>query len=563
MRANWARLNRVTPDCRSGGTAATGCSHGNAYRSRGTEMSPPCDRPRIFPCVPMALQHLSARRIAPIAALALAGAPRNGMRPVRAVCDSYPGRTTAASSNMPITNFLRWLRVRRIELAVFLLGVVLRLSMATNYHFSWNYDSALHWQVIEWIVANKTIPNTETTFEAFHPPLYYLIAAWLVEHGTRRADLVWFSITCGVARLGIIWAGLELYLPAARWARVTALALAAVLSASVHLDGMIYTEALSCLLCAAAMLLLPLAFRQFGRMRWPLALLIGAILGLGMLTKVSAIVLVGTVGIVTVVELFTLRRPLSTRISNALPWAGMLAVVVAMSAWYYSQNVRQYGTPFVTSFDLSSQHWLVSESAKSSVVDRRSLGFFVGWDSDVYKSPYRPSGLGNTPRFFPVAIASSVVDYWRFGFAGFNESHGGVGRGAMKRVSDARDLSRLAMLGGTAIFIAMVFAWAAGMVHVLRRRDMGRLTLLLVPLMMLIAALQFATSCPVDNYGVIKSVYMMFAAPPLFALFGVAVDWARQRPTRWPLLVALCVSLVFVGWYTVTCRLGIYLPLVT
>jgi hypothetical protein len=59
---------------------------------------------------------------------------------------------------------------------------------------------------------------------------------------------------------------------------------------------------------------------------------------------------------------------------------------------------------------------------------------------------------------------------------------------------------------------------------------------------------------------VIKGVYMTFGAPPVYALYGVAVGWSRRRPERWPLFGLLLVALWLVGAYSVLCRLGV--PLV-
>jgi hypothetical protein len=455
---------------------------------------------------------------------------------------------------MTANNAWTWLLRRKIEIAIFLLGILLRLSMIWNYHFAWNYDSDAHWEVVQWIVKHGTLPTVESTFESFHPPLYYAIAAWLVRHGATRPSLVGLSITCGVIRLATIWAGLELYLVRSRCARIMALALAAVVSASVHLDGMIYTEAMSCMLLALVMLLVPLAFRRVGRFRWPLTLGIGLILGMAMMTKVSAVAVLGAVGVAIVAELALNRRSVWARAGDLAPWLGMMAVLLGICGWYYARNLRQYGTPFVTSFSLPSQHWLVADTDRQLFSDRRTLGFLFSWSDSIYKSPYRPAALSGRPRFFPVAIASSVVDYWGFGFSGYEHP---TRPGGGKPVAEVRNVSRLAAIGGTAIFFAAVVAWFACVVWVLRYRDFGRLALLLVPLFMLLATLHFVISCPVDDYGVIKGVYMTFGAPSIYALFGVAAGWAQRRPIRWPLLGACGIALWFVAAYTVECRLGI------
>ena len=456
---------------------------------------------------------------------------------------------------MTVKRVWSWLSRRKIESAIFLLGILLRLSMVWNYHFAWNYDSDAHWEVVRWIVDHGMLPNVESTFESFHPPLYYAIAAWLVQHGASRPSLVGLSIACGVVRLATIWDGLELYLVRSRCARIMALALAAVVSASVHLDGMIYTEAMSCMLLALVMLLVPLAFRRGGRFRWPLTLGIGLILGLAMLTKVSGVAIVGAVGVAIAAELVFKRRSLRARVGDLVPWLGMMAVLLGICGWYYGRNLRQYGTPFVTSFSLPSQHWLVADTDRNLFSDRRTLGFLFSWSDTIYKSPYRPAGLSGRPRFFPVAIASSVVDYWRFGFSGYE--HPTRPQDGGKPIAEVRNVSRLAVIGGTGIFLAAVAAWFACLVWVLRYRDFGRLALLMVPLFMLLATLHFVIACPVDDYGVIKGVYMTFGAPPIYALFGVAAGWAQRKPIRWPLLGACGIALWFVAAYTVECRLGI------
>jgi len=171
---------------------------------------------------------------------------------------------------------LGWLSVRKPEAAIFVFGAVLRLSMGWNYHPRWSYDTDFHWEVVTWIAKHAKVPSPETVFEAFHPPLYYVLAAGLTNLGVSRTGMAWFSITTSILELGVIWAGLELYLTHSRVARVTALALAATTSALIHLGGMVYSESLNCLLNAVVLLLVPLVFRRQGGARWLPAMGLGS-----------------------------------------------------------------------------------------------------------------------------------------------------------------------------------------------------------------------------------------------------------------------------------------------
>jgi 4-amino-4-deoxy-L-arabinose transferase-like glycosyltransferase len=454
----------------------------------------------------------------------------------------------------PDMGAVRWLLRRKLELGLFMLGALLRCSMSWNYDARWSYDSDLHWDYVTWIIEHGRIPPTEAIFQAQHPPLYYFLAAQLVTLGVTRQAMVWFSIACGLARLGIIWTGLELFVRS-RLARVVALGLAAVIPAAVHLDGMVYTESLSCTLNTLALLLVPLAFRREGRERWLLTAAVGLTFGLAILTKVSAVATIAAVVLAAAYELLFDGKPLRVRLQRSAPWAGALVVLLVVSGWYYRQNLREYGKPFVTTFELRAQSWLMKEANQHPVADRRSLGFVFGWSDAVYKTPYRPAGLSGHPRFFPVAVASTFVDYWGFGFAGYDRTPEGVRSDGMRPGWKVQSVARLSVLGGTTIFFAAAAAWLAGLVHVLRTRDPGRLALLLVPLVALAASLLFAIQHPIDNYGVIKGVYMTFAAAPLYALFGIAAGWASKTPVRWPLLALMLVSLCFVAAYSIACRL--------
>jgi 4-amino-4-deoxy-L-arabinose transferase-like glycosyltransferase len=458
---------------------------------------------------------------------------------------------------------LAWLRARWPELALFLLGALLRLSMAWSYDATWSYDSDGHWAVLEWIREHHAVPSPEAVLHAFHPPFYYATGAWLVDHGVSRAGMVWVSILCGILRLGLIWAGLELFLRESRRARLAALALAAVLAASVHPDGMVYSEAMSGMWVALGMLLVPLAFRRPPRTRWRLAAALGLVLGVALLTKISGLVLLLAVGVAALLELLGSEQAWRRRALDAAAWVGTLVLCLAVCGWYFGRNVRDYGRPFVTSFDLPSQHWLVAPQDDVPALHRRSLGYFLSWDPAIHRWPFSPAGLRPYPSFFPVAIASTFTDYYNFSFSGIDPSEPSPMKDWLENrpvTPELLSFSRGAVLGGVAIFAATAAAWILAARRTLRARDFGRLALLLVPALMLAAALHFATLNPVDHYGVVKGVYLQFAAPPLYAVFGLAVEWLWQRRVRWAGLAVLGVAFWLVASYTLWCRLRV--PLV-
>ncbi len=447
------------------------------------------------------------------------------------------------------------------ECAIFVVGVLLRLTMVWRYPADCGYDSYDHWDYVEWIVHHWTLPPLAEMREAFHPPLYYTAAAGLVELGSTRQGIIWLSIACGIVRLALIWCGLEWYLPR-RWARIAALALAAVLPSSIHIDGMVYGEPLIGMLSVAAMLLWLQVLRATGRRQWLLACVSGLVLGLGLLTKLSMLVLLLAFGMGVFLDMLLPSEPVDwrARVKALLPWLATLATCLSVASWFYARNVVQYHKPFLTSFDTTEKS-LLARSNHLPYLDRRRLGFVLSWDMSIYRLPYYPVGLQPHARFFPVALASTFVDYYNYCFSGLSSTQhveGNLLANTRPLTPRLVGLSRGTVLGGTIILMGTLAAWAVCLQRTFRR-DWGLFAVLLVPLLTILFALHFAVQYPYDDYGVIKGAYLQFGAAPLYAMFGLAVDWASSKRRRWPILAILLLGLGGVSAYTFCCRTGVLL----
>src|SRR5204863_1967587 len=189
----------------------------------------------------------------------------------------------------------RWGRAHVPELVALAVGVLLRLSMALTYDARIGYDFVAHWPMIQYLIQRHALPPFDLNTASAHPPLYYLIAAPLVAMGLGAGALGWLAALWGIARLGVVWAALERWLPESRLARVVALALAGVLPAAVHIDGMITNEALGLLFAAIGLLLIPSAIAGARTGRIAPMIRLPVVLGLALLTKLTALILVASV----------------------------------------------------------------------------------------------------------------------------------------------------------------------------------------------------------------------------------------------------------------------------
>jgi hypothetical protein len=433
---------------------------------------------------------------------------------------------------------LRSIARRWPELSIVAVGIALRLSaLGASPRYSYDFES--HWKYIEWLRAHAQLPPCDLSRETFQPPLYYLLAAASHLPMTRVAGL---SIAAGALRLLIVWLGLELYLPS-RLARCVALAVVAVLPASVHLDGMVGGEALSNLFAACAILLAPRLFCEGSRRRGMLlGCALGASLAAALLTKVSSLAIVGALGASLMIDR-ALRRPRRT----LLPWVVAAVTVALLSGWYFARNYRDEGKLFLTSFDCKEKA-LVVDSA------RRTPAFYFGGSAEIYRHPYYPSGLEPEARFFPVFLASTFVDYYNYDFSpppAPGDAFVLVNQHPLRPPALALGIASLA--GGTLIALATAAAWLWVLVAAVRARDSARILLVLVPAFALLGQLYFATRYPYDHLGHIKGSFVQFAAPPLCALFGASVAhlW-RRRPAA---AVVLLAALAMVAGYSIGCRL--------
>jgi hypothetical protein len=435
------------------------------------------------------------------------------------------------------------------ELSALGAGILIRLSMALLYDARIGFDFNGHWPHIQYIATRHALPPLDFNTTAPHPPLYHLIAAAVVAAGLGPGALGWMAALWGMLRLGLVWAGLEKWLPESRLARVIALALAAVLPAAAHLDGMITNETLVMLMSAAVFVVTPSAIvaARTGRIGPMLGL--GALLALALMSKVSASVLIVAVAVAIGLEIVRTRPPAAwgraLRV-RALPIIAGALVLAAVAGPWIVRNLVLYGKAAPSAYEGALKRNQAPYEAMP-YFDRRPLGFYLGWNLGIYVHPLYPAAIKPNARFFPVLIASTFNDYYIFSYSG-----GGRYRTDRSVSAAGVTLGCLSVGAGTAIALVTVIAWFGAVRVLWRRRDDGapdpRFALLLAPLGALLGQIHFATKYPNDNFGPIKGAYLQFVAPVLCALFGVGVAWMWRRARRGWRVAALaaigCVALV-------------------
>ena len=439
------------------------------------------------------------------------------------------------------------------ELALLLSGCVLRLALSSSYDVRLGYDFYDHARNIAWWMQHFELPPIDWSRAAYHPPVYYVLMGTLGRASVGFMGMGLFSPLMGCLRLGLLMLALERYLPHRRMAGLVALALAAVLPASVHMDVMVTNEALAATLATLAIVLLPPAFADSVRTRWLASIGLGFSLGLAILTKVSSLVIVVAVGASAALELARERGfPARIRLRRLAPPVAALAIALLSSGWYFAHCKATYGKAFITGFDSWRSNGSLLAAGKSTWA-RRPPGYFLGWDLTIYGFPFYPSAALPEARFFPQVVASTFADYYNYGLAPFPQA------GAPARLANHRPLrpsvvtpAAVSVACGTLIAVVTAASFAAAWVWLWRRRAHAMLGMMLVPLLALAGQAYFAMSVANDAEGLVKGAYLQFAAAPLFALFGLAVEWSwRRRALRAVASIAplSLLALLGVAWY--------------
>lgn len=389
--------------------------------------------------------------------------------------------------------------------------------------------------------------------ETHQAPLYYFIAGRLVRLRAGWQGIAAFSVFLGCLRLILFEVGLLLVIRKSTVTRCAALGLAAVIPASVHLDGMINCDVLVGFASALTMLFALLMFRAAGQKRRLAGLALGFTSAIALLSKISALAIVAAIGATALLELVWSRETSwKLRMRQFASPLLALAVLLVSTTWYFAHNVQRYGKPIVSSYDGRDRggmapYWGIP------VGSRRNLDFLYGWTLDIYHAPRWPSGYQPRPYLLPVLVASTFADYYQYHFAPAPS----VPQPAHPEpTSVALKLSRISIVAGTILAILAIIAWVITSVSSLKARRSAEVAMLLCPLFGLLGQIWYTWVYPVDWEGPIKGVLMQFSALPLCACVGIAISWLLNRGWYARVVGVIGIaSICAVASYTVYCRL--------
>ena len=248
-----------------------------------------------------------------------------------------------------------WGRAVRLAVLVAWVGMgrwnLFRVPMAVG------YDLGGHLDYVRSVAATWRVPLPTEGFETFHPPLFYFAAAALYRlatacggaPATAATVLRLIPLACGAAMVELCYRAARATFPGRGDLHAVSAVVGGLVPMNLYMAQAVSNEpAAACLGGAVTVVCL---WMLAGRGRRPAGwALLGLLLGLAILTKLSGLVWVGpAAGVVAV----TARRGWPRVIAPA----AMLAVAAAVCGGYFVRNERAIGVPFLTHSIVGTSRW--------------------------------------------------------------------------------------------------------------------------------------------------------------------------------------------------------------
>jgi hypothetical protein len=225
------------------------------------------------------------------------------------------------------------------------------------------YDASMHLDYIVFIAQHHRLPLPQQGLQFFQSPLYYIVSAVLF-----RALTPWFSLTtvgmllriiplaCGVLMVEICYRAARNAFPRRGDLQVIGTLVGGLLPMNIYMAQALSNEPLAAVFSAAMIAYVLRLMHQPERLRLlRSAATCGLILGLALLTKVSAIVLI--IPVCATLAVLLVRRTGASAFRVGQYLAVLLITAGAVCGWYYIRNWIAVGRPFVAGWDPARIPW--------------------------------------------------------------------------------------------------------------------------------------------------------------------------------------------------------------
>ncbi|MCK9419640.1 MAG: hypothetical protein M0R70_09705 [Nitrospirae bacterium] len=254
----------------------------------------------------------------------------------------------------PTSSHIRWLLLALW--AILAVNNILKLPIETG------MDVQEHYEYIEYVANTGRVPLATQGWQMFQSPLYYILSAlawqfplshWF-EIPTAMLLLRIIPLLCGLLQVELAYRATRYVFPNRRDLQIWGTIVGGLLPMNLYISQVVGNEPLSGLLSACAVVVgifLITSEQEIIPERY--FLFLGTALGLSLLTKVTAVLLVPPAVMLVIYVLHKRQQSIRYITVRVLLVTG---IIFALSGWYYIRNWIELGRPFVGGWE-SSAWW--------------------------------------------------------------------------------------------------------------------------------------------------------------------------------------------------------------
>ncbi len=288
-------------------------------------------------------------------------------------------------------------------------------------------DATYHYEYISYIINQWRVPFANEGWQMFQSPLYYIISALLYfplsfffDQPTYSLLMRIIPLLCGLLQVELAYRAVRYVFPKRQDLQIWGTIIGGLLPMNLYISQVVGNEPLSGLLSACSIVigfLLLTSEQEVIPERY--FIFLGTALGLSLLTKVTAILLIPPAVLLVI---FVLNQRQASIKHITLRVMLVMGIIFIISGWYYIRNWIELGRPFVGGWE-SSSWW--QDPGYRTIADFFSFGRSLSapvysalqgfWDS-LYSTLWLDGGLsgisvyiGRPPWNYNFMISESLL----------------------------------------------------------------------------------------------------------------------------------------------------------
>jgi hypothetical protein len=436
----------------------------------------------------------------------------------RALCDK--GKTRVRLTR-------QYLREHQLEI-ILAAGILLRLIV---FAFQGPFNHDPHIEVIRHIFWTHKLPPAEKYSQAFQPPLYYLLASFIMQLRPRTDKTIqFFSFLLSSGTLAIITVLIKrLVFIQPFWVKRCCLLLAALLPQFILFGNFISNDTLSYFIGAVIFLLI---FNYIQKPGFFNLSMLAIAAGLGLLTKGTLLPFYPV--LILLITFMHLRAGTAWKKTFLLASAFVL-ISLSLGSYPYVKNVLHYGRPFIHNLDFKPS-W--AEQQKPTYIGWQSV-----FDVNLPKLMQHPTISDQTRYSYPLML------YGTFWYQYIPESTLGGNRTSLKYLGS---VIYLVALVPTLLFGIGFWRILASLPYFLKlpctdeaasRRLLFEMAALLIGSLCL--ALVVAAGVKYDVWSCFQSRLLFPAFVSIVVVFNAGLEYIRQQHASAAVMINRAMTLLF------------------